>query len=79
MDGLLENTIWFNEDALTYLRGVIDVRALPHIRPSIRIRSYTDHEFKRVMVSWPLRYEQEYVSNEHFIGFTSAYIVELLG
>ena len=30
------------------------------------------------MVSWPLRYEQEYVSNEDFIGFTSAYIVELL-
>ena len=78
MDGLLENTIWFNEDVLTYLRGVIDVRALPHITPSIRIRSYTDREFKRVRVSWPLRYEQEYVSNENFIGFTSAYMVELL-
>ena len=35
MDGLLENTIWFNEDALTYLRGVIDVRALPHINPPL--------------------------------------------
>ena len=76
MDCYISDLVWFNESALAYLRKLF-AHLLPNIQPGITVLSDGFFESQDVRVSWPQRYEVEFICDDDWCGYLPTYGIVL--